>query len=146
MRNAHFFACAPALLPPPARPPPRSVRRVWLPNVHPAALWSDILQRKIAIKVTAAALRAVDRAGGVDRYLLHTSDERLASTTGVRLRRLLLDTRKRDAARARAGEAAAGAGAGVTPGLADGPEASQAAGPAAGRLAVAPPPPQPPLR
>ena len=116
------------------------MRRVWLPNVHPAALWSDILQRKIAIKVTAAALR------GVDRSLLHTADERLASTTGVRLRRLLLDTRKRDAARARAGEAAAGAGAGVAPGLADGPEASQAAGPAAGRLAVAPPPPQPPLR
>jgi ribosomal protein L28 len=88
------------------------VRRVWLPNVHPAKLWSAILARPISINCTAAALRAVDRAGGVDNYLLRTSDERLASAAGTRLRRLLLDTLKRDArrdARLRPGAAAAAA-------------------------------------
>ena len=91
------------------------MRRVWLHNVHPAKLWSAILARPISINCTAAALRAVDRAGGVDNYLLRTSDERLASAAGTRLRRLLLDTLKRDARRdarlarpAAAADAAAG--------------------------------------
>ena len=88
------------------------MRRVWLPNVHPAKLWSAILARPIAINCTAAALRAVDRAGGVDEYLLRTSDARLASAAGTRLRRLLLDTLKRNArrdAQLRPGAAAAAA-------------------------------------
>ena len=47
-----------------------------------------------------SAPRARFFAGGIDNYLLQTSDERLDSDAGLRLRRLLLQTLKRDAARA----------------------------------------------
>jgi len=40
-------------------------------------------------------------AGGVDNYLLHTSEEKLASETGVRLKKMLLKAQQaQDAAHA----------------------------------------------
>lgn len=51
--------------------------------------------------------------GGIDNYLLQTSDEKLDSDAGLRLRRLLLETLKRDAARARARGATAAGGNGA---------------------------------
>ncbi len=66
-----------------------SVRRVWLPNVQSRHLWSAILNRPVVINVTTHALKAMDRVGGLDRYLLETSEKELASETGVILKRML---------------------------------------------------------
>ncbi|KAG5180471.1 hypothetical protein JKP88DRAFT_166523 [Tribonema minus] len=55
-------------------------RRKWLPNVQSKRLWSELLREHIPLKVTTAALRGVDKAGGLDNYLLYTTDDRLRSS------------------------------------------------------------------
>jgi len=61
-------------------------RRMWLPNVVRARLWSDALGRSVCLPATAAALRAVDAAGGLDRYLASTPDALLHSDVASELR------------------------------------------------------------
>ena len=46
------------------------MRREWQPNVQYQGLFSDALQRKIYVHVTTDALKRIDRAGGLDMYLL----------------------------------------------------------------------------
>lgn len=65
-------------------------RRVWLPNAHQKKLYSHILNRMIRIRVTAAALRNIDKAGGLDRYILTTPPKKLDSDFGEELREQLL--------------------------------------------------------
>ncbi|RKP25781.1 hypothetical protein SYNPS1DRAFT_7056, partial [Syncephalis pseudoplumigaleata] len=67
----------------------KKTRRVWLPNVQSKRLYSEILGRVVRFKVTAAALRTIDKKGGLDNYLLGTRDDKLASEAGVRLKRVL---------------------------------------------------------
>ena len=45
-------------------------RRRWKPNVRTKRLWSDALGRFLRIRVTARALRTIDKVGGLDEYLL----------------------------------------------------------------------------
>lgn len=45
-------------------------RRRFLPNLQNASLISDALGQSIRMKLTPRALSAVDRAGGLDAYLL----------------------------------------------------------------------------
>jgi len=61
-------------------------RRVWMPNVVGARLWSAALGRTVRLPATAAALRAVDAAGGLDRYLSATPDKLLHSDVASELR------------------------------------------------------------
>jgi large subunit ribosomal protein L28 len=61
-------------------------RRVWLPNVVQARLWSAALGRAVRLPATAAALRAVDAKGGLDRYLASTPDRLLHSDVASELR------------------------------------------------------------
>ena len=53
-------------------------RRRFLPNLHDKALHSEALGRMVRLKVTTSAIRTVERHGGLDNYLLKTSDERLS--------------------------------------------------------------------
>ena len=48
-------------------------RRTWKPNAQTATLYSEVLDRKIRFRVTPAALRNIDKAGGLDAYLLGLS-------------------------------------------------------------------------
>ncbi|KAI9789321.1 MAG: 39S ribosomal protein L24, mitochondrial [Peltula sp. TS41687] len=52
-------------------------RRRWRPNVQAKKLWSDSLQRWIRTRVTAKALRTVDKVGGLDEYLLGEKPARI---------------------------------------------------------------------
>lgn len=70
-------------------PSKRHVKRAWLPNVQRKALWSDLLGRSISLNVTTAALRNIDRLGGLDEYILNTPPSKLASEKGEALRRQL---------------------------------------------------------
>jgi large subunit ribosomal protein L28 len=63
-------------------------RRTWLPNVHAKNLWSEALGRKLRIKVTAGALRTIDKVGGLDAYLFRMKPERLGDK-GMQLRELV---------------------------------------------------------
>jgi large subunit ribosomal protein L28 len=61
-------------------------RRVWKPNAQPASLWSAALGRAVRVRATASALRNVDKAGGLDRYLLRSSPAELGGEVGEGLR------------------------------------------------------------
>ncbi|KAL3137481.1 hypothetical protein ABBQ38_004770 [Trebouxia sp. C0009 RCD-2024] len=61
-------------------------RRCWNPNVQKTTLYSSTLDRNVQLKVTTYALRCIDKAGGLDRYLLKSSDQELGSDVGSRLR------------------------------------------------------------
>lgn len=73
---------------------------VRLCNVHEKGLFSSIMQKWIRFKVSSAALREIDRKGGLDEYILKTSLNNLGgeSSVGGVFRALLekeLDERKR---------------------------------------------------
>ncbi|KAI8458231.1 hypothetical protein BY996DRAFT_4544006, partial [Phakopsora pachyrhizi] len=63
--------------------------RCWKPNVQVTKLWSEILNQSLRLKVTTGALKVIDRMGGLDRYILQSSDEKLGGT-GLRIRSLLI--------------------------------------------------------
>lgn len=56
----------------------RKTRTRFLPNLCNVTLISDILQRKVRLRVTASALRSVEHCGGLDAYLIKASDEKLS--------------------------------------------------------------------
>ena len=59
-------------------------RRCWRPNAHRKWFYSEILQRRMRIKVTTTALKAMDKHGGIDRYILGV--RHLGGELGPRLR------------------------------------------------------------
>lgn len=63
----------------------QKTRRTWLPNIQPKRLFSEKLSRFVEVKVTARALRTVDKYGGLDNYLLMSKDTALGAK-GMRLR------------------------------------------------------------
>lgn len=52
-------------------------RRRFLPNLQNASLLSDALGRVVRLKLSVRAIRAIERKGGLDAYLLATPDRRL---------------------------------------------------------------------
>ncbi|XP_076909955.1 large ribosomal subunit protein bL28m-like [Bidens hawaiensis] len=58
-------------------------RRNWKPNVQEKRLFSYILDRHIRIKVTTHALRCIDKAGGIDEYLLKTRYKKMDTEMGL---------------------------------------------------------------
>ncbi|TIA92720.1 hypothetical protein E3P99_00471 [Wallemia hederae] len=70
----------------------RHTRRSWYPNIQNKRLFSESLQDFVRMKVSTKALRSIDRFGGLDKYLLSTSDEKLG-LYGRALRRSILDAR-----------------------------------------------------
>lgn len=63
-------------------------RRSWLPNVQTKAVWSEALGRSLRLKVTAGALRTIDKVGGLDAYLFRMKPDRLGEK-GLVLRSLV---------------------------------------------------------
>jgi len=70
-------------------------RRRWLPNAQKKRVYSEILGEMIPMRVTAHALRCMDKAGGLDEYVLKTRDRDLQSVFALELK-----ARLRAAARA----------------------------------------------
>ncbi|CAA7407374.1 unnamed protein product [Spirodela intermedia] len=58
-------------------------RRTWKPNVQEKRLFSYALDRHIRVKVTTHALRCIDKAGGIDEYLLKTPYQRMDTEMGL---------------------------------------------------------------
>jgi len=53
-------------------------RRRFLPNVQQTSVWSDSLQKAVRLKISAHALRIIEKKGGIDGYLLSVHDRDLA--------------------------------------------------------------------
>ncbi|XP_073155514.1 uncharacterized protein [Henckelia pumila] len=58
-------------------------RRTWKPNVQEKRLFSYILDRHVRVKVTTHALRCIDKAGGIDEYLLKTPYQKMDTEMGL---------------------------------------------------------------
>ncbi|EPS72501.1 hypothetical protein M569_02258, partial [Genlisea aurea] len=58
-------------------------RRTWKPNVKEKRLFSYIMDRHIRVKVTTHALRCIDKAGGIDEYLLKTPYRKMDTEMGL---------------------------------------------------------------
>uniref|UniRef100_A0A1D1XLZ5 Large ribosomal subunit protein bL28m n=1 Tax=Anthurium amnicola TaxID=1678845 RepID=A0A1D1XLZ5_9ARAE len=58
-------------------------RRTWKPNVQEKRLFSYIFDRHIRVKVTTHALRCIDKAGGIDEYLLKTPYHKMDTEMGL---------------------------------------------------------------
>ena len=73
-------------------------KRTFRPNLCQVTLISDTLQRKVRLRISAHALKTVERRGGLDAFLVKASDEELSQ----RCQKL-----KREARKAQSEQAAA---------------------------------------
>lgn len=69
-------------------------RRAWKPNVQSKRLWSEALNRRVRIKVTTHVLRTIDFHGGLDNYLIKTSDKKIDSRFGLELKAAVKNAQK----------------------------------------------------
>ena len=61
-------------------------KRRFLPNLNMVSLASEKLEKSFKLKVSASALRTVDKKGGLDLYLL-TVDESLLSRNALKIKK-----------------------------------------------------------
>lgn len=52
-------------------------RRRFLPNIQETSLFSEILNKWVKIKASAAGLRTVEHKGGLDAYITSTASTKL---------------------------------------------------------------------
>ena len=55
-------------------------KRVYLPNLQNVTLLSEKLDRSFKFRVSTHGLRSVEHNGGLDAWLLKTSDEKLSAS------------------------------------------------------------------
>ena len=53
-------------------------KRTFLPNLQNVTLLSDMLEQGFKLRVSTHGLRSVEHVGGLDNWLLKTSDEKLS--------------------------------------------------------------------
>eukprot|EP00271_Cylindrocystis_brebissonii_P010829 TRINITY_DN27248_c0_g1_i1.p1 TRINITY_DN27248_c0_g1~~TRINITY_DN27248_c0_g1_i1.p1 ORF type:complete len:159 (+),score=5.86 TRINITY_DN27248_c0_g1_i1:60-536(+) len=58
-------------------------RRTWKPNVHWKRVYSLTLSTWLRLRMSTHAMRCIDRAGGIDEYLLTTSPKKMQSEVGL---------------------------------------------------------------
>ena len=73
-------------------------KRTFLPNLQNVTLLSDALGTGVKLRVSTHGIRSVEHVGGLDNWLLKTSDDDLS----LRARRLKRDVRKAAAGTAEA--------------------------------------------
>ena len=61
-------------------------KRRFLPNLNMVSLASEKLEKSFKLKVSASALRTVDKKGGLDLYLLSV-DETLLSRNALKIKK-----------------------------------------------------------
>ena len=58
--------------------------------------YSEIFGMKLQLRVTTAAMRCIDKAGGFDSYIYHTPDKKLASELGVAMKNRMHEMVRKD--------------------------------------------------
>ena len=66
-------------------------RRAWTPNATRRRVTSDLLGKTWKVRVANRVLRDMERRGGLDNYLLKTTEDRLQSDWATHIREQLLD-------------------------------------------------------
>jgi len=55
-----------------------NTKRVFLPNLQNVTLLSEALEKGVKLRVSTHGLRSVEHVGGLDNWVLKTSDEKLS--------------------------------------------------------------------
>ena len=76
-----------------------TTRRRFLPNLQEISLLSDALGSSVRMRLSTRAIRTVEHNGGIDAFLLSTSNVKLP-TDALSLKRRILRARARKAAAA----------------------------------------------
>ncbi len=71
-------------------------KKTFLPNLQKVTLLSDTLDKGVKLRVSTHGLRSVEHVGGLDNWLVKTSDDKLS----LRVRRLKKEIVKKQAASA----------------------------------------------
>jgi large subunit ribosomal protein L28 len=71
-------------------------KRVFLPNLQNVTLLSEALEMGVKLRVSTHGLRSVEHVGGLDNWLLKTSDDKLS----LKARRLKREIAKKQLAAA----------------------------------------------
>merc|ERR1711907_299513 len=72
----------------------RRTRRNWKPNAQTKKLWSDTLGERVEFKVTTHALRCINKAGGLDNYLVK-SKHVYPGSRGDDIKQMVVEARRR---------------------------------------------------
>jgi len=64
----------------------RRTRCSWHPNVQRKSYKSPLLGTSLTLRLTTSAMRCIDKAGGLDPYILHTPETRLDSKLAIALK------------------------------------------------------------
>lgn len=68
-------------------------KRKFRPNLVNVTLISDVLQKKVKLRISARALKSVEHRGGLDAFLLKARNEELSDDC-LKLKRELVKARK----------------------------------------------------
>ena len=79
----------------------RKTRRRFLPNLQSVAIYSEILEQQVTIKISTQGLRTIEKNGGLDLYLLNTPVSKL-SEESKKLRERIEGAKAKKAANAAA--------------------------------------------
>ncbi len=74
-------------------------RRRWQPNLQVCSFPSEIMGRRISLRLSANGIRTIEHNGGIDSWLLGTRDSRLGEDA-LKLKKRLQKTQERKASKA----------------------------------------------
>ena len=69
-------------------------RRRFLPNLQSVKLYSGILQKYINLNITIRTMKTVEKNGGLDSYLIKTSNRNLADKA-IKIKKQILKNNKK---------------------------------------------------
>ena len=68
-------------------------KRRFLPNLQNVKFFSKILNKYITLNITVRAMRSIEKNGGLDSYLVKTSNRNLA-TPAIKIKKKILKVNK----------------------------------------------------
>ena len=69
-------------------------KRRFIPNLQNVKLYSGALQKYINMNITIRTMKTVEKNGGVDAYLIKTSNKNLAETA-IKIKKQILKSNKK---------------------------------------------------
>ena len=69
-------------------------KRRFIPNLQNVKLYSGILQKYINLNITIRTMKTVEKNGGLDSYLIKTSNKNLAETS-IKIKKQILKSNKK---------------------------------------------------
>ena len=70
-------------------------KRKFFPNLQNAKFYSPNLKKNLSLKICVSTLKTIEKNGGLDKFLLKTSDKHLAPEA-VKIKKLMLKQNKQN--------------------------------------------------